>query len=116
MIMKIRLLLLTFGYLGMTPGCKDGGIPAEKVADMLHSVIESAARFIRSMLSERMQAKGAAVASENWRSEAPPLPAQFLQESARLGQSKGQRLAISSSVSGPSTSRTGRNPTLSKGV
>ena len=52
---------------------------------MLHSVIESNRTFYTQHVVERMQAKGAAVASENWRSEKTlPLPAQFLQESARL--------------------------------
>jgi len=80
------LFLLAFVYLGISSGAKDaGGIPAEKVADMLHSVIESNRTFYTLHVVERMQAKGAAVASENWRSEKTlPLPAQFLQESARL--------------------------------
>jgi Protein of unknown function (DUF3365) len=80
------LLLLAFGYLGISSGAKDaGGIAAEKVADMLHSVIESNRTFYTQHVVERMQAKGAAVASENWRTEKTlPLPAQFLQESARL--------------------------------
>ncbi len=80
------LLLLASVYLGISSGAKDaGGIPAEKVADMLHSVIESNRTFYTQHVVERMQAKGAVVASENWRSEKTlPLPAQFLQESARL--------------------------------
>jgi hypothetical protein len=80
------LFLLVSVYLGISSGAKDaGGIPAEKVADMLHSVIESNRTFYTQHVVERMQAKGAAVASENWRSEKTlPLPAQFLQESARL--------------------------------
>jgi hypothetical protein len=92
MIMKSLMLglaslfLLTFGYFGISSGAKDaGGIPAEKVADMLHSVIQSNREFHTQHVVERMQAKGAAVASENWRTEKTlPLPAQFLQESARL--------------------------------
>ena len=80
------LLLLTSVYLGISSGAKDaGGIPAEKVADMLHSVIEANRTFYTQHVVERMEARGAAVASENWRSEKTlPLPAQFLQESARL--------------------------------
>ncbi|NGZ60893.1 MAG: hypothetical protein CV081_10390, partial [Nitrospira sp. LK265] len=79
------LLLLTSVYLGISSGAKDaGGIPAEKVADMLYSVIQSNRTFYAEHVVERMQAKGAAVASENWRSEKSlPLPAQFLQETAR---------------------------------
>lgn len=80
------LLLLASVYLGTSSGAKDaGGVPAEKVADMLYAVIQSNRTFYTEHVVERMQAKGAAVASENWRSEKSlPLPAQFLQETARL--------------------------------
>jgi hypothetical protein len=73
-------------YRGTSSGAKDcGGIPAEKVADMVHAVIESNRTFYTVHVVERLQAKGVVVASENWRTEkALPLPAQFLQESARI--------------------------------
>ncbi|NGZ10941.1 MAG: DUF3365 domain-containing protein [Nitrospira sp. LK70] len=83
----VSLLLFTsVVYVGVSSGAKDaGGIPAEKVADMLYAVIQSNRAFYAEHVVERMQAKGAAVASENWRSEKSlPLPAQFLQETARL--------------------------------
>jgi len=82
----LSILLAVLGYWGISSGAKDcGGIPAEKVADMVHAVIESNRTFYTVHVVERMQAKGVVVASENWRSEKTlPLPAQFLQESARL--------------------------------
>ncbi|HEY7532958.1 MAG TPA: DUF3365 domain-containing protein [Nitrospiraceae bacterium] len=82
----VALLILVFMYRGTSSGAKDcGGIPAEKVADMVHAVIESNRTFYTVHVVERLQAKGVVVASENWRTEkALPLPAQFLQESARI--------------------------------
>ena len=82
----LSILVVVFVYWGTSSGAKDcGGIPAERVADMVHAVIESNRTFYTVHVVERMQAKGVVVASENWRSEKTlPLPAQFLQESARL--------------------------------
>ena len=82
----VSILVVVFVYWGTSSGAKDcGGIPAEKVADMVHAVIESNRTFYTVHVVERMQAKGVVVASENWRDEKTlPLPAQFLQESARL--------------------------------
>ncbi len=82
----VSILLAVFVYWGTSSGAKDcGGIPAEKVADMVHAVIESDRAFYTVHVVERLQAKGVVVASENWRSaNTLPLPAQFLQESSRL--------------------------------
>ncbi len=82
----ILLLIAVFGYWGTSSGAKDcGGIPTEKVADMVHAVIESHRTFYTRSIVERLQTKGVVVASENWRAENTlPLPAQFLKESARL--------------------------------
>ena len=82
----VSILAVVFVYWGTSSGAKDcGGIPAEKVADMVHAVIESNRTFYTVHVVERMQAKGVVVASENWRDEKTlPLPAQLLQESARL--------------------------------
>ena len=82
----ISMLIVVLGYWGTTSGAKDcGGIPAERVADMVHAVIESHRTFYTVHVVERMQAKGIVVASENWRDENTlPLPAQVLQETARL--------------------------------
>lgn len=82
----VSTLLVIFIYWGTSSGAKDcGGIPAERVADMVHTVIQSHRTFYTVEVVERLQAKGVVVASENWRSKNTlPLPAQFLQESARL--------------------------------
>ena len=82
----VSILVVVFVYWGTSSGAKDcGGIPAERVADMVHAVIESNRTFYTVHVVERMQAKGVVVASENWRDEKTlPLPAQLLQESARL--------------------------------
>ena len=111
------LLLLTFGYFGISSGAKDaGGIPAEKVADMLHSVIQSNREFYTQHVVERMQAKGAAVASENWRTEKTlPLPAQFLQESARLSINSTARVGYKLISLWPINKQNGANPKLTKG-
>lgn len=82
----VSVLLLVSVYWGTSFGAKDcGGIPAEKVADMVHAVIESNRTFYTVHVVNRMQEKGVVVASENWQTENTlPLPAQFLKESARL--------------------------------
>ena len=82
----ISILIAVFAYWGTASGAKDcGGIPAEKVADMVHAVIEAHRTVYTIHVVERMQAKGIAVAAENWQStSALPLPVQLLQESARL--------------------------------
>jgi hypothetical protein len=82
----VSILIGVLGYWGTSSGAKDcGGIPAERVADMVHAVIESNRTFYTLHVVERLQAKGVVVASENWRDERTlPLPAQFLQETARL--------------------------------
>lgn len=82
----VSILIAVFVYWGTSSGAKDcGGIPAERVADMVHAVVESHRTFYTVHVVERLQAKNVVVASENWRSKNTlPLPAQLLQESARL--------------------------------
>ena len=82
----VSILIAVFVYWGTSSGAKDcGGIPAERVADMVHAVIESHRTFYTVQIVERLQAKGIVVASENWQSgNTLPLPVQLLQESARL--------------------------------
>ncbi|MGH7848709.1 MAG: Tll0287-like domain-containing protein, partial [Thermodesulfobacteriota bacterium] len=66
----LSILVVVFVYLGTSSGAKEcGGIPAEKVADMVHAVIESNRTFYTVHVVNRMQAKGVVVASENWRDE-----------------------------------------------
>lgn len=82
----VSILIAVFVYWGPSSGANEcGGIPPEKAADMVHAVIQSHRIFYTSDIVERLQAKNVVVASENWRSKNTlPLPAQFLQESARL--------------------------------
>ncbi|MCI0428880.1 MAG: DUF3365 domain-containing protein [Nitrospiraceae bacterium] len=82
----ISILIAVFVYWGTSSGAKDcGGIPAERVADIVHAVIQSHRTFYTVHVVERLQAKGIVVASENWQSaNTLPLPVQFLQESAHL--------------------------------
>ncbi len=86
-------VIVVLGYWGMSSGAKDSGtqpcsqgaIPAETVADHVHSVIQADRTFYTTHVVERMQAKGIVVASENWQeTNTLPLPAQFLSESNRL--------------------------------
>jgi hypothetical protein len=75
-------------------------IPAETVADYVHSVIQADRTFYTTDIVERMQMRGIVVASENWRDTATlPLPAQFLMESGRLvaEQPNGIRFRLISS-------------------
>ena len=85
----VATLIAVLGYGGISSGEKgcgtQDGIPAEKVADYVHAVLQSDRTFYTTHVVERMQAKGVVVASENWQTtNTLPLPAQFLQESARL--------------------------------
>ena len=82
----VASFIAVLGYWGMSSGAKDcGGIPAEKVADYVHAVIQADRVFYTTHVVERMQTKGVVVASENWQeSKTLPLPAQFLNESSRL--------------------------------
>lgn len=85
----VATLIIVLGYWEMSSGAKEcstqTGIPAEKVADYLHAVIQADRTFYTDHVVERMQTKGVVVASENWQeSKTLPLPAQFLNESSRL--------------------------------
>ena len=60
-------------------------IPAERVADYVHSVIQADRTLYTTEVVERMQMRGIVSASENWRETSRlPLPAQFLIEAGRL--------------------------------
>ncbi|HLZ35465.1 MAG TPA: DUF3365 domain-containing protein [Nitrospira sp.] len=73
--------LATAGKEGDTPKC----VPAETVAEYVHSVIQADRTFYTTDIVERMQMRGIVVASENWRETARlPLPAQFLIEAGKL--------------------------------
>ena len=85
----VTICIAVLGYRGISSGAKECGtqlgIPAEKVADYMHAVLQSDRTFYTVHVVERLQAKGVVAASENWQSaNMLPLPAQFLQESNRL--------------------------------
>ncbi len=89
----VAIIIVVMGSWAISSGAKDpapqaaaqAGIPAEKVADYLHAIIQSDRAFYTIHVVERLQAKGVVVASENWQTaNTLPLPAQFLIESARL--------------------------------
>ena len=88
----IMTILITVGYRGGFSRAQDlaqsgtqAGIPAERVADIVHAVIQADRTFYTVQVVERLQHMGVVVASENWQSQKTlPLPVQFLEESARL--------------------------------
>ncbi|WP_447986394.1 Tll0287-like domain-containing protein [Nitrospira sp. Nam74] len=85
-------IIIVLGYRGGLLGAQDSaqpgthaGIPAEKVADIVHAVIQADRTFYTVHVVERLQERGVVVASENWKTQKTlPLPVQFLEESARL--------------------------------
>lgn len=86
------IIIIAVGYRSGFSGAQDsaqsgsrGGIPAERVADIVHAVIQADRTFYTIEVVERLQHMGIVVASENWHSQKTlPLPVQFLEESARL--------------------------------
>lgn len=95
-------IIVVGGYWGISLEAKDSGaktaaqagIPAERVADLIHTVIQADRTFYTVHVVERLQERGVVVASENWReAKTLPLPAQFLQESARLAANTPARVA-----------------------
>jgi hypothetical protein len=65
-------------------------VPATRVTDYLHAIIEADRMFYTVHIVERMQRTGSMTSSEHWREEnALPLPAQFLRESSALGAEIG---------------------------
>jgi hypothetical protein len=70
-------------------------IPAETVADYVHSVIQADRTFYTTDIVERMQMRGIVVASENWKERGTlPLPAQFLMEAALLMREERNGLRV----------------------
>ena len=69
---------------------KSVSLPMEMVADYLHAVIEANREVYTKHVVDRLQAKGVAVASENWEFQnTMPLPAQLLMESDRVLERNG---------------------------
>lgn len=61
------------------------GIPPQRVADYIHSVLQADRTFYSTEVVDRMQKRGIVFASEHWRQDGDlPLPAQFLLESGQL--------------------------------
>ena len=70
-------------------------LPMEMVADYVHAVIEANREVYTKHVVERLQAKGVAVASENWEyANTMPLPAQLLMESDRVLEKIGHTVSI----------------------
>jgi Protein of unknown function (DUF3365) len=98
----VAIIIVVVGSWGISSGAKDSGpqaaaqagIPAEKVADYLHAIIQSDRTFYTVHVVERLQTRGVVVASENWQTENTlPLPAQFLIESAKLAANTPTKIA-----------------------
>ena len=66
------------------------GVPATKVADYIHSIIEADRTIYSEIIVERLAATISLQATENWKEENTlPLPAQFLSLSSQLIKEKG---------------------------
>ena len=72
------------------PEATSVNLPVEMVADYLHAVIQANREVYTTHVVDRLQAKGVAVASENWEYQnTMPLPAQLLMESDRVLERNG---------------------------
>jgi hypothetical protein len=96
-ILSAGTVLLVVGCLLLTaasPAADPKGIPAETVADYLHSVIEADRTFYTIHVVERLQKSGGTKAAEDWRAKKDvlPLPAQFLIESSELAATTGSKV------------------------
>jgi len=90
----ILILVFALGGAAFPTGTpsddKSVSLPMEMVADYLHAVIEANREVYTKHVVERLQAKGVAVASENWEFQnTMPLPAQLLMESDRVLERNG---------------------------
>ena len=86
-VLLLGLWTLSFG--GKTRGSSPS-IPAEKVADYVHAVIEADRTIYTTRVVERMQEKGITRADEHWEANnALPLPAQFLKYAGQLAAEGG---------------------------
>jgi hypothetical protein len=99
MRVQVGVIALMAGLSMVTAWAAEKEAPApvkispETVADYVHAVIEADRIFYTLHVVERMQKKGVATASENWRiSKTLPLPAQFLKESGELAAITGAKI------------------------
>ncbi len=91
-IVITTIIIIALSYRGGLSGAQDStqtgaqmGIPPERVADIVHALIQADRTFYTVHVVERLQQMGVVVASENWKTEKTlPLPVQFLEESAKL--------------------------------
>jgi len=89
--------LALVGYVGCSSGTEEAGgqacVSPKVVADYVHGVIEADRTLYASLVVERMQHHGKAVASQDWeRSDQLPLPAQMLQLAGLEVEEKGSGL------------------------
>jgi hypothetical protein len=90
----VLMLVFALGGAAFPTGAptedKSVRLPIEMVADYVHAVIEANREVYTKHVVERLQAKGVAVASENWEyANTMPLPAQLLMESDRVLERNG---------------------------
>jgi hypothetical protein len=79
----------SFASLLRSPS-KTVAIPAERVAEFVHAVIEAQRTIYTKNVVDPLQSQGVAEASEHWKDEkALPLPAQMILDGGRLVSSKG---------------------------
>jgi len=84
-------------YVGCSSGAREAGgeacVAPKVVADYVHAIIEADRTLYASLVVERMQHHGKALASEDWaRMDQLPLPAQMLQLAGLEVEEKGTGL------------------------
>ena len=84
-------------YVGCSSGAREAGgeacVAPKVVADYVHAIIEADRTLYASLVVERMQHHGKALASEDWtRRDQLPLPAQMLQLAGLEVEEKGTGL------------------------
>lgn len=95
MVSRVGLIVLMAGLVGVVMAAKpvppQATIAPEVVADYVHAVIEADRAVYTRHVVDRLSAKGVLTASEHWDVQNTLLlPAQFLNESARLVAKKEQ--------------------------
>ncbi len=81
----LAIFLSPFVLSAANKGSTSPNIPAERVAEYVHSVIQADRSIYTTEVVERMKTQGIVTASENWRDTGKlPLPVQFLIEASRL--------------------------------
>ncbi len=96
---SLRTAAIAIGVIGLIGGSaisatktdsEPRGIPPERVADYIHSILRADRTIYTTHVVNRMQEKGVVSATEHWEQDnALPLPAQFLQHSGKLVAESG---------------------------